>query len=353
MSRSTAVAAIVLAAAAAIAAAEGASHTVLLGVSGGPAAVSEAGDDPDVTSVIVGSAAYGYRAPLNGAGFAALSAGADAVVEDASTFEARGFLSLESRLDAGPGEVDALAAARGSLLGDEPYVFASARAGYRLDGGGARPGAWLVGSLNAESDGSEDRVGGGLRLGLLSDRSVRFGFDASVEGLVESWYETDVYDDAGAPSGDKRLDAVADLRLKVGGLAGYFLEWDAGVQGAARFSTANRLLESGAVDSDSESRIAAVLWSAVTWNPDRRLAIELALSGERSWYLGREALTEAGALTGDALRTFALAGNLRVDWLVGGSTYLVLEAEAARLFANDDAEESWSAAARAGIEIAL
>ena len=216
-----------------------------------------------------------------------------------------------------------------------------------------RPGAWLIGSLNVEPEGSEDYVGGGLRVGLRDERSVRLGFDATVEGLVESWYETDVYDDAGVPKGDERLDLVTDLQIKVGGLAGYFVEWDAGVQATARFSTANRLLESGPVDSDSESRIGAMLWGAVTWNPDRRLAVELALSGERSWYLGREALSSTGALTGDLLRTFALAGSLRVDWLLGGSTYLVLEAEASGLYANDEAEEAWSAAARAGIEIAL
>jgi hypothetical protein len=353
MNRLPTLAAIVLAAAAGIAAADGPSQTVLLRAGGGLEAVSEAGEDAEVASLLLGSAAWGFRSPVGDSGFAALSAGADAILEDLSSFETRGFVTLESRLEAGAGELDGLLGLRGSFFAEDPYGTASGRFGYRFDGAGVRPGAWLVGSLNVDPDGSDDTVGGGLRVGLLDDRSVRLGFDASLGGLVESWHETDVYDASGAPGGDSRLDLVTDLQVKVGGLAGYFVEWDAGAQGAARFSTANRLLVSGSLDSDSESRIGATLWAALTWTPERRLAIELALSGAQTWYLGRAALDEAGAATGDALRTFGVAGSLRIDWLVGGGTYLVLEAEAAGLFANDEAEESWSAVARAGIEIAL
>ncbi len=354
MSRAPVLIAIALLVAAAAAGfADEALHTVLLGLSTGPAWVSEAGEDAEAAWRILASGAYGCRTTVGSSGFAALSASALAVIEDASSFEARPSLSVESRLPAGPGEIDGLLGARAALFADEPYLFANGRLGYRLDRGGLLPAAWLVGSLEVEPDDSGDLVGGGLRFGLLGDRSVRLGLDLVAEGTVQSWYETEVYTDGGLPSGDKRRDAVTDLQIKLGGLAGYFLEWEAGLQGTGRFSTANRLLASGSVDSDSESRLSGAVFAAARWNPDRRLAAHLALSARRSWYLGRAALDEAGAATDDLLRTLDLAGSLRVDWLFGDRIYLVLDGRFQGAAANDTAEESSSTELRIGVEIAL
>lgn len=344
--------ALLIAAAAAGLADEG-SHTVLLGLAAGPAWDSEAGEDAEVVARILASGAYGYRARLGRSGFAAASASIDALIEDASSLEIRPALNLESRLPAGRGELDGILGARASFLGEEPYVFTTGRTGYRFGGERLQPAAWLVGSLEVEPEAGDDSVGGGLRVGLLGDRSVRLGVDVIAEGIVQSWYETDVYTDAGVASGDKRRDVVTDLQIKLGGLAGYFLEWEAGIEGAGRFSTANRLLESGAVDSDSESRVSGRVFAAAKWNPHRRLAAQLALSAQRSWYLGRDALTDTGAATDDLLRTLDLAASLRIDWLPGASTYLVLEGGVNGVLANDTAEQSWSAELRLGVEIAL
>lgn len=346
-------AAALLTAAAAVGTADEVSRTALLGLAAGPAWIAEAGGDSQAAWRIVASGAYGCRTTAGESGFAALSASALALIEGVSSFEARPLLSLESRLPAGPGALDGFLGARAALFGEEPYAFASSRLGWRFEHGRLLPAAWLVGSLEVEPEDSGDFAGGGLRVGLLGDRSVRLGLDLLAEATVQSWYETDVYTDAGLASGDKRRDVVTDLQIKLGGLAGYFLEWEAGIQGTGRFSNANRLLDSGSVDSDSESRFAATVWAAAKWNPERRLAAQLALSAQRSWYIGRDALDDSGAATDERLRTFELAGSLRVDWLLGDNLYLVLDGRLQAAFANDTAEESSSAEVRIGVEVAL
>jgi len=135
MSSSILLAAILLAAAAAMpAGADGGSHTVLLG----SAVASKR--SPRQARTLMSVRSFSPRRPtataprLGGSGFAALSASTDVIVEDLSSFEARQLLSLESRLEAGPGEIDGFAGAHASFFGDEPYVLANARIGYRFDG---------------------------------------------------------------------------------------------------------------------------------------------------------------------------------------------------------------------------
>ncbi len=345
--------AVLIAALAAPADAEDALQTVLLGLSAGPAWSSEAGADPEVVSRVLASAAWGYRSALGESGFVSVASGAAAQIDDAQSLEVRPSLEVETRTSAGPGSLEGFAGARASLLGDDPYVLADGRLGWRFEGDRLQPGAWLVGLLDARPETSDDIAGGGARLGVRSAGSVRFSVDASAGALIESWYETDVYTDSGAQSGDKRQDLVTDLTVEVSGLAGYFVEWSVGLRGSGRVSNANRLLAGGAVDSDSESRIGVAAWGSLSWNPTSALALELRFAAEPSWYLGREALSDTGVPTGDNLGTFDLDGTLRMDWSLGGGTWFVLEAEARGTAANDDAEESWDAAVRAGVEIAL
>ncbi len=335
------------------AAPEPALQTLLLGLSAGPAWSSDAGADPELVSRMLASAAWGYRSPLGESGFVAITSSAEAQIDDADSLVARPAAGLEARVGAGPGSFDGRTSVRASLFGDDPYVLADGRFGYRLEPDGLQPGIWLVGLLDARPESADDRAGGGVRLGARTVGSVRFGVDASAGALVESWYETDVYTDSGAPSGDKRLDLVTDLTLEIGGLAGYFVEWSAGVQGSCRFSNANRLLAGASVDSDSESRIGASAWGSLSWSPTSALGLELRLAAAPSWYLGREALSDAGVPTGDKLGTLDLEATLRLDWSLGGKTWFVLQGQARSTTSNDDAEESWDAAVRAGVEIAL
>jgi hypothetical protein len=344
-------AALVLCAAAGRAAAD-ARQVLLANVAAGPAASSDAGAEADVVARVLASLAWGWRSPVDAGGFVALYSSASLQADGDGALETRETLGLQSRLSAGPGALLVEAAGVASWLCDDPSLLSSASIGYRLESGALEPWALLLGSWDVRPEGTDDVARAGVRLGVRTTGSVRLGVELDAGAAAESWYESDVYDAAGDPTGRTRRDVVTDVRLQAGGLAGYFTEWELGARTGVRLSDANRLA-AGGVDGDAENRLELGAWGSVSWAPSRTTSLRARIEAAPSWYLGREALDGSGSLVGEKLRTLDVLGGIRADRALSRGVWLVLEANALATMANDPAEEGWSAEVRLGSEAAF
>ena len=78
--------------------------------------------------------------------------------------------------------------------------------------------------------------------------------------------------------------------------------------------------------------------------------LQVGAFGRQEFYLEREALTEGGALSGQALRVLSAGMNLRFDWTQDDLLYLVGTCTGAWRLANDPNEERWLVTVALGIE---
>ncbi len=154
--------------------------------------------------------------------------------------------------------------------------------------------------------------------------------------------------------GALRNDLLAGLTAQLSGILAYFVYCELELGTGMRLSNANRYLPvSGILDTNSESRLNINGRAALVWSPNRYFQLDLAAFASQSQYLGREALTETGALLGETLSVFKTGGALACDLTPDNVWYFLLGVAGWYRFANDPAEQYWNFELHGEIQIAL
>ena len=236
----------------------------------------------------------------------------------------------------------------GTLEGQSPYLRPDWRIGYEGYRENLRASVTYRGYYLNQPETNEDSLFQGFTLALEAHPSIRIRYGVEILGGWERWTEWFLYDAVGGETDEKRDDVLGSLKLSAGGMIGYFHDWTIAAEGGVRWSDANRFLSS--LEEGSESVLFFAVNADWAWSPHRQVSLEIGTFARQDLYIMRDALTELGALSGDALRVFSAGADLRGDWTPNDRLFLVLEVSASRRFANEPGESWWNCLGRAGIE---
>lgn len=334
------------------------SFTAVLGGYGRSTVYAESGNPADLIGSIDLMGRAGWRSSLAGGGYLAAQVQAQVYSYLVRTREIddRELAWIELALPSGRNRVKITTGLDASLggFGDEPgYLSPDWELRYVFQRGRRKVEPYLAyrGSFFYQPDTNEDVFAQGGAVGLTYSPSIRHGYELAAGGRWETWYQYDILDVAGTPTGETRQDYLLYVKAGTDGLLGYFADWQVDAQLRYRLSDANRYLDSiSLLDEDSETRTAVALEGGVGWSPTRKVNLELGAYGEYTWYRGREALDATGSPAGEKLRVVSAGGDVRVDWTSDDHWYLVLGGSGGYRGANDPEETRWYASLRGGVE---
>ena len=300
----------------------------------------------------------GWRGPLGATGgYVSLSADGDLACHFYGNplFSDTENLDLLVSLPLGGNRLEIATGLSASLLGTldtSPFVQPDWRLLYRLERGRrkVRPYVAYEGRYRHEPLAEEDVLYQGAELGILHRPSIRLGYQVGLKGGWELWPDQILVDAGGDPLGQRREDALILLDGRLEGLAGYFLTWNLGAKGGIRLSNANRWLEGGQFEADSESAWVLHGEGALSWSPHRRLNLQAGVFARSDVYFERNALTESDDLSGVALKVLSTGVTGRLDWTLDDRLYFVASGDGGWRLSNDPNERRWSTALRLGLE---
>jgi hypothetical protein len=217
--------------------------------------------------------------------------------------------------------------------------------------GGLQPSLSFQGSYLCEQLGSDDHLSGLLLLKLDHSTSVRLGAYAGLSGGWELWTKEQAYDSGGTPTGSLRQDWLLNLSGGVRGFSLSSLDWTIDVSGGARISDASTTATGySPLALPGGSRLNARVKGNVNWTPSRQVSLSLTGGLENDWYFVRTGVNADGSSAASNFDVMAIEGGIKMDWTPDNTLYLVLQAGAARTFANDPAQGSWSGSLSVGVE---
>lgn len=241
----------------------------------------------------------------------------------------------------------------GTLEGQSRYIRPDWRVGYESRREDLRASVTYSGYYLNQPETNEDSLFQGLTLALEAHPSIRIRYGLEILGGWERWTEWFLYDAGGGQTDENRDDFIGSLKVSSGGLIGYFHDWSIAIEGGVHWSDANRLTAPLPVEEGSESYLFFALTGDWAWSPHRQVSLEVGAFARQDLYIQRDALTEAGTLSGVPLRVFSAGADLRGDWTPNDRLFFVLEVSASRRFANEPEESWWNCLGRAGIEFSL
>jgi len=306
-----------------------------------------------------------WRGPWGEGGFlsAAASTSLDWLLADSAGATAlydQQLLLLQARLPAPLTRLSLSGGLEGSLAGtldgQLPYLRPDWKLAWRLweQERGTELELAARGYYFGQPDDEEDSLYQGLQARLSIPRSIRLRYGLLLEAGWELWPEIGLFGAGGSLTGETRHDLVGALEASIGGLAGYFFDWNLTAEFGGRASNANRWVVADAVLEDrSEDRLFAGLRASARFSPHRQVGLELDVFARQELYLHREALTDGDTLSGELLRAFSTGLDLRADWSPRERLFFVLDLSAGWRLANETDEERWSLRGGAGIELRL
>jgi hypothetical protein len=332
---------------------------LILGLYGQGLYASEAGADPYSEAGLRASGVFSWRTALaNGASLAlhASSILDRSVVGSNSLYDAENFiLQLLVPRDSSSILFDGglSASGLGTLSGDQAHLRPDWNLSlrHRLEGKTTLVFLSLRGYYLYQPDGEEDALYQGAALGFEASPGIRLRYGLTLEGGWEGWLESPLFAPSGDPLDEKRRDFPITLSASAEGLLGYFFDWKLEAETGLRLSNANRFLEtSGLLEEGSERLVFLGGGGRWGWSPRRNVALEMEMFARQDFYLERDALTEAGFLSGQPLRVFSTGAQLHGDWTPDDRLFLAGDISAARRFANEEGENRWTFIVRAGVE---
>jgi hypothetical protein len=334
------------------------SFTAMVGAYGRSTAYAESGEPADLIGSVDLLGRAGWRSSLAGGGYLAAQVQAQVYhyLVHARDIDDRELAWMELALPSGRNRVKVTAGLDLSLggFGDEPgYLSPDWELHYVFQRGRRSVEPYLAyqGSFFFQPDTNDDLFAQGGAVGFTYRPSIRHGYELAAGGRWETWYQYDILDAGGSPTGDTRRDYVIFLEGGADGLLGFFAGWQVDAELRYRLSDANRYLDdAGILDEDSETRTAVTLEGGLGWSPTRKVNMELGAYGEYAWYRGREALDAGGSPAGEKLSVVSVGGDVRVDWTADDHWYLVLGGSGGYRGANDPEETRWYASLRGGVE---
>jgi hypothetical protein len=268
-------------------------------------------------------------------------------------------LEMKVSFPAGSGQLDIISSLDASLLGvftESAYLHPDWHIKYLFDRGSRKLNPYLAYKgyyLYSQSD-TDDGLYQGGEVGFAYRPSIRRAYEVSLEGGWEGWPDYPMFDSDGSLTKENRKDLLTTVNGSMEGLLGYFLNWELSGSVGIRWSTANRYLSSlSFLEENSENNVFLSEEGELKWSPHRRLDLQIGIYSQQTLYLGRQALTEIGALSGETLKVLTSGLSLRIDWTLNDRFYLVGSGTGTWRVSNDPNEWRWYAAVSLGIEYSL
>lgn len=265
-------------------------------------------------------------------------------------------VDAELGLPSGPNSLIVAGGFRSSLENQSGYgsyivPYWSGEYRFRRSAGGLQPSLTYGGRYVYQQLGSDNHFVEALRLKLDQSTTVRFDGFLGLDTAWELWPQQPILSSTGSTTGKLRQDELVSLSAGARGLAGYTLDWQAGISAGVRLSNANEYLTTvSKLEPGSQTRLTQKGNFSVTWTPTRSLSATLTAEVANDAYLTRNALTSSGTPTSANLDVVSAGGGAKVSWTPDGKTYFVLRGNAARTFANDPSFPAWSYDVSGGVD---
>ena len=250
------------------------------------------------------------------------------------------YLLVTGRVPLAEGFLSLTQETRASLVADDAFntrdFYPSWEIQYDFPSSPKTPAPFLGyrGRFDATQDSADRLLENNILGGFKWSPSFRRSHEIQARYGFGRWIDNQTSLTDGSDSGIPRTDSLISVKAVTSGLLGFYGEYKGTLEGSLRLSNENRLAE-GILEEGSEDRLTLGASGSLGWAPLRRFKTSLDINLQEDRYLSREALTDLGGLSGEALTLFLAELKMGVQWKLGDRWDLFGELAGSKSFSNE------------------